>query len=129
MTAEPWRACNEFTDVIPFRRGTARFDGLSCRSVGRGQDIVKTRPALPHVHLPLARRVRHLAQLLSVAARRAYFLIPGKRETLRIGVSGGVVRDAALLESMNAQGKIPALAIAVSASAEALCSLGVVSQE
>jgi len=41
------------------------------------------------------------------------FLIPGKRETLRIGGRAEVVRDAALLESLNAQGKVPALAIAV----------------
>jgi PPOX class probable FMN-dependent enzyme len=41
------------------------------------------------------------------------FLIPGKRETLRIGGRGEVVRDAALLETLNAHGKIPALAIAV----------------
>jgi PPOX class probable FMN-dependent enzyme len=41
------------------------------------------------------------------------FLIPGKRETLRIGGRAEVVRDAALLESLNAQGKIPALALAV----------------
>jgi hypothetical protein len=41
------------------------------------------------------------------------FLIPGKRETLRIGGRAEVVRDAALLESLNAQGKVPTLAIAV----------------
>ena len=41
------------------------------------------------------------------------FLIPGKRETLRIGGRAEVVRDAALLESLKAQEKIPALAIAV----------------
>ena len=41
------------------------------------------------------------------------FLIPGKRETLRIGGRAEVVRDAAVLESLNAQGKVPALALAV----------------
>lgn len=41
------------------------------------------------------------------------FLIPGKRETLRVGGKAEVVRDAALLETMNANGKFPALAIAV----------------
>jgi PPOX class probable FMN-dependent enzyme len=41
------------------------------------------------------------------------FLVPGKRETLRIGGRAEVVRDATLLESLNAQGKVPALAIAV----------------
>jgi hypothetical protein len=35
------------------------------------------------------------------------FLIPGKRETLRIGGRAEVVRDAALLESLNAQAKVP----------------------
>jgi PPOX class probable FMN-dependent enzyme len=41
------------------------------------------------------------------------FLIPGKRETLRVSGRAEVVRDGALLETMNANGKIPALAIAV----------------
>ena len=41
------------------------------------------------------------------------FLIPGKRETLRVGGKAEVVRDRALLETMNANGKVPALAIAV----------------
>lgn len=41
------------------------------------------------------------------------FLIPGKRETLRVGGRAEVVRDAALLASLTAQGKVPALAIVV----------------
>jgi PPOX class probable FMN-dependent enzyme len=41
------------------------------------------------------------------------FLIPGKRETLRVSGSGELVRDSALLESMSAQGKVPALALIV----------------
>jgi PPOX class probable FMN-dependent enzyme len=41
------------------------------------------------------------------------FLVPGKRETLRISGKGEVVRDEELLESMVANGKTPALAIAV----------------
>ncbi len=41
------------------------------------------------------------------------FLIPGKRETLRIGGSAQVVRDQELLESMAAKNKVPSLAIVV----------------
>jgi len=41
------------------------------------------------------------------------FLIPGKRETLRISGRAEVVRDATLLDSMSANGKRPELAIAV----------------
>jgi PPOX class probable FMN-dependent enzyme len=41
------------------------------------------------------------------------FLIPGKRETLRIGGTAEIVRDAELLETLAANGKVPALAIAV----------------
>jgi uncharacterized protein len=41
------------------------------------------------------------------------FLIPGKSETLRISGKADVVRDAELLETMAANGKTPALAIAV----------------
>jgi len=41
------------------------------------------------------------------------FLVPGKRETLRISGTAEVVRDAELLDTMAANGKTPALAIAV----------------
>ena len=41
------------------------------------------------------------------------FLIPGKRETLRIGGKAEIVRDATLLDTMPANGKRPALAIVV----------------
>ena len=41
------------------------------------------------------------------------FLIPGKRETLRIGGKAEVVRDSELLGTLAAKGKVPALAIAV----------------
>jgi len=41
------------------------------------------------------------------------FLIPGKRETLRIGGKAEVVRDADVLALLAANGKVPALAIAV----------------
>lgn len=41
------------------------------------------------------------------------FLVPGKRETLRISGKAEVVRDAELLETMVANDKTPALAIAV----------------
>lgn len=41
------------------------------------------------------------------------FLIPGKRETLRVSGTAQVIRDPALLEGLAAQGKVPALAIAV----------------
>lgn len=41
------------------------------------------------------------------------FLIPGKRETLRIGGNAQVVRDQELLESLAAKNKVPSLAIVV----------------
>jgi PPOX class probable FMN-dependent enzyme len=41
------------------------------------------------------------------------FLIPGKRETLRISGRAEVVRDAELLATLAANGKVPKLAIAV----------------
>ncbi len=41
------------------------------------------------------------------------FLIPGKRETLRISGKAEVVRDSELLGTLAANGKMPALAIAV----------------
>lgn len=39
------------------------------------------------------------------------FLVPGKRETLRVSGKAEVVRDPALLETLKASGKVPALAI------------------
>lgn len=41
------------------------------------------------------------------------FLVPGKRETLRISGKAEVVRDANLLATMTANGKTPALSIVV----------------
>lgn len=41
------------------------------------------------------------------------FLIPGKRETLRVSGKAEVIRDLALLEPMSVHGKIPALALAI----------------
>lgn len=41
------------------------------------------------------------------------FLIPGKRETLRISGSAQIVADPALCESMAVNGKVPTLAIVV----------------
>jgi uncharacterized protein len=42
------------------------------------------------------------------------FLVPGKRETLRVGGAATVVRDADLRESMALGGKVPDLALVVS---------------
>jgi PPOX class probable FMN-dependent enzyme len=41
------------------------------------------------------------------------FLVPGKRETLRVSGRAELVRDAGLLETLAANGKTPTLAIAV----------------
>jgi PPOX class probable FMN-dependent enzyme len=41
------------------------------------------------------------------------FLIPGKRETLRVSGTAQIVADPVLLESMSAGGKVPALALVV----------------
>jgi predicted pyridoxine 5'-phosphate oxidase superfamily flavin-nucleotide-binding protein len=41
------------------------------------------------------------------------FLIPGKRETLRVGGSAQIVRDSELLQSMAVNGKVPGLATVV----------------
>jgi uncharacterized protein len=41
------------------------------------------------------------------------FLVPGKAETLRVGGTAAIVRDAALREEMAAGGKVPELALVV----------------
>lgn len=54
-------------------------------------------------------------RLIQSARFRFDFLVPGKRETLRISGRAEVVRDAPLLESMAANGKVPAPLEAVEA--------------
>ena len=66
------------------------------------------------VDRPGNRRVDSLTNLLQNPSVGLLFMIPGKRETLRVSGSAKIVKDTWLRERMAIQGKIPALAIVVS---------------
>ncbi len=62
---------------------------------------------------PGNRRVDSLSNILRDPRVGLLFMIPGKRETLRIRGTARIVRDEWLLRRMAARGKTPALAIVV----------------
>lgn len=59
------------------------------------------------------KRVDGMRNILATGRIGLLFLVPGMGETLRVNGRAAIVRDADLLESLTAQGKRPALAIAV----------------
>ena len=63
--------------------------------------------------LPGNNRLDTLTNMLNNPQVGLLFLIPGMNETLRVNGKVRLVRDAALLESMAFQGKLPKLAIIV----------------
>lgn len=63
--------------------------------------------------LPGNNRLDTLMNILNNPQVGLIFMIPGMNETLRINGTVRLVRDAALLESMAYQGKLPKLAIVV----------------
>lgn len=62
---------------------------------------------------PGNRRADTLSNVLRNPAVGLLFVIPGKRETLRVRGSATIVRDAWLRERMTVRGKAPALALVV----------------
>jgi PPOX class probable FMN-dependent enzyme len=62
---------------------------------------------------PGNRRADTLSNILQNPAVGLLFMIPGKRETLRVSGTARIVRDAWLREQMAVQGKLPALAIVI----------------
>jgi len=63
---------------------------------------------------PGNRRADTFRNLLQNPRVGLLFLIPGKRETLRVGGTAQIVRDTGLRESMAVGGRVPDLALAVS---------------
>jgi PPOX class probable FMN-dependent enzyme len=62
---------------------------------------------------PGNRRADSLSNILQRPRVGLLFLIPGKRETLRVSGRAQIVRDVWLRDQMAVKGKVPALAIAV----------------
>ena len=62
---------------------------------------------------PGNRRLDTLLNIMHTGGVGLLFMVPGVEETLRINGRARIVRDAALLERMSAQGKQPLLAIGV----------------
>src|SRR5688572_31157365 len=62
---------------------------------------------------PGNKRLDGMRNILSNPHVGLIFLVPGRRETLRVNGRACIVRDEALLASMEAQGKRPLLAIGV----------------
>ena len=62
---------------------------------------------------PGNRRVDSLTNILQNPRVGLLFMIPGKRETLRVTGNASIVRDMWLREQMKEKGKIPGLAIVV----------------
>lgn len=58
-------------------------------------------------------RADTMENILQVPKVGLIFLVPGKRETLRVGGVASIVRDAPLLESLAVGGRAPRLAIAI----------------
>jgi PPOX class probable FMN-dependent enzyme len=75
--------------------------------------LSETRLAIPD--RPGNRRADTLRNLLENPQIGLLFVIPGMRETLRINGAAALYTDAALLDSLTAQGKRPQLAIVVEA--------------
>ena len=111
------RHCLAFIDRAPFvlistADGKGRMD-ISPKGDAPGFVRVLDGNTLAIPDRPGNQRFDSFRNLFENPAVGLIFLIPGKRETLRVSGTGQVVRDAALLESLEAQGKIPALALVV----------------
>ena len=111
------RHCLTFIDRSPFVLiATSSADGrMDISPKGDAPGFVKVLDAKTLVipDRPGNQRFDTFRNLFESSRIGLIFLIPGKRETLRIGGSAEVVRDRELLGTLAANGKVPALAIAV----------------
>ncbi|UJF35905.1 pyridoxamine 5'-phosphate oxidase family protein [Paenibacillus hexagrammi] len=109
--------CRDFIAQSPFVVvSTADSDG-NCDASPRG-DAPGFVSVLDDQHLviperPGNRKMDSMLNLLSSPKIGLIFLIPGLGETLRVNGRGFIIRDASILESMSAHGKVPLLGIGV----------------
>jgi PPOX class probable FMN-dependent enzyme len=111
------RHCGVFINRSPFvLLASADADGnLDVSPKGDPQGFVKIldEKTLVIPDRPGNNRADTLENILQNPKIGLIFLIPGKRETLRVSGTAKIVRDIDLRESMAVKGKVPALAIVV----------------
>ncbi len=111
------RHCRAFIALSPFLLiGTANARGqcdVSPRGDAPGFVLALDDRTLVIPDRPGNRRIDSLRNIVEHAGVGLLFMVPGVEETLRINGTACIVRDADLLARLEAQGKIPALAIVV----------------
>lgn len=111
------RHCRAFIALSPFLLiGTANADGdcdVSPRGDAPGFVLALDDRTLVIPDRPGNRRIDSLRNIVTHGGVGLLFMIPGVEETLRINGRATIVRDAALLARLEAQGKTPDLAIVV----------------
>jgi uncharacterized protein len=111
------RHCTDFVARAPFvliatADGGGRMD-ISPKGDAPGFVTVLDEHTLLIPDRPGNQRFDTLCNLFQNPKIGLIFLIPGKRETLRVSGTAQVIRDPEVLHGLAAQGKVPALAIAV----------------
>ncbi len=111
------RHCRAFIALSPFLLlGTANANGqcdVSPRGDAPGFVLALDDRTLVIPDRPGNRRIDSLRNIVTHGGVGLLFIIPGVEETLRINGRACIVRDADLLARMEAQGKIPEIAIVV----------------
>ncbi len=109
--------CRAFLALSPFVLvGTTNAQGqcdVSPRGDAPGFVLALDDHTLVIPDRPGNRRIDSLRNIISHGGIGLLFMIPGVEETLRVNGRACIVRDAALLPRLEAQGKVPKLAIAV----------------
>ena len=111
------RHCRAFIALSPFVLiGTANAEeqcDVSPRGDAPGFVLALDDRTLVIPDRPGNKRIDSLRNIVTHGGVGLLFMIPGVEETLRINGHASIVRDADLLARLEAQGKIPALAIVV----------------
>lgn len=109
--------CRQFIERSPFlvigsSDGQGNFD-LSPKGDLAGFVAVLDDRTLAIPDRPGNRRLDTFHNILANPSVGLIFLVPGKRETLRVAGRAAIVRDVALREQLAMNGKVPALALVV----------------
>lgn len=109
--------CRRFIEKSPFlvigsSDGKGNLD-LSPKGDPAGFVAVLDEKTLAIPDRPGNRRLDTFRNVLADPCVGLIFLVPGKRETLRVAGRGMIVRDATLRERLAVDGKIPTLALVV----------------
>ena len=111
------RHCRAFIALSPFMLiGTANANGqcdVSPRGDAPGFVLALDDHTLAIPDRPGNRRIDSLRNIVTHGGIGLLFIVPGVEETLRINGRAYIVRDAELRARLEAQGKIPDLAIVV----------------